>query len=594
MRIMVAAMSKRWLGIAGLLLLAPLAIQAATTNGQRVTRYYVDYTSGSDANAGTSPDHPWKHAPGDPAAAGRAKAVKLAPGDHVTFVAGSIYRSEIHVTESGTQEAPIVFEGASGAAAVIDGSDPVSFVRCPSQAACGDLSNWRQLVLVSPGRPVTADSRLFADSGLLRPARAPNPADGFYIDEIDDMQAVPYRQIRSGTLPLPPSAREATVGEGARVALWVRPNKVIEKPITAISGGEFHFDPASVDFYTNRPSRYAVVGLGGTLDQPGEYVILPGGRQIVAMLPKGSRNLSIAEGRGGFELKGSSHVAIRNLTFRNMTDGGTLFDGIAILSNTLGSRGIEISGNRFFDMDHRQGQGPVTLRRASDLVISNNAIARIVGGSGIRLSGPGGNVMVRNNHIRRVGRTAIMLMDINDATIEGNFITDVRGVHGNGLSAYLDNHRVRFIHNTVLNAKQPATFRGRQGSNQVNDIEFIENLLVATPDALGSLIAWGGTTRGATIERNVLLGGRFGLRIPVENRNVSIVGNAGVKPAPFPGTAINWRMEGNDWFASAPPAWARKIIEAAATEAGSQRFDCREIPGMAAATRIGATITCRN
>lgn len=588
-------MNKRLIGATSLVwvLVAPLAIQADTTSGA-VTRYYVDFASGNDANVGTSPDHPWKHAPGDPAAAGRAKAVKLAPGDHVIFTAGSIYRGEIRVTASGAPGVPIVFEGAPGAPAVIDGSDPVSFVRCPSKAACGDLPNWRQLALISSNRPVTANSRLFADSGLLRPARTPDPADAFYADEIDDMLTVPYRQIRSGVLPLPTRARGSAVGEGARVALWVRPNMVIEKPITAIVGDEFRFDPASVDFYTGRPSRYAVIGLGGTLDQPGEYIVLPGGRQIVAMLPEGSRNLSIAEGRGGFELKKSSHVAIRNLTFRNMTDGGTLFDGIAILSNTSGNRSIEISGNRFLDMDHPRGQGPVTLRRASDLVISNNDIARIVGGSGIRLSGPGQNVVVHNNRIRRVGRTAILLMDLDDATIEGNFITDVRGVHGNGLSAYLDNHRVRFIHNTVLNAKQPATFRGRVNSDQVNDIEFIENLLVATPDALGSLIAWGGTTRGAVIERNVLLGGRFGLRIPVKNRNVSIVGNVGVKPVPFPGTAINWRMEGNDWFAGAPSAWVHKVIDAAETEADSQPFDCREIPGLAGATRIGATIKCRN
>ena len=49
---------------------------------------------------------------------------------------------------------------------------------------------------------------------------------------------------------------------------------------------------------------------------------------------------------------------------------------------------------------------------------------------------------------------------LDDATVQRNVITDVLGVHGNGLSAYLDNQNIRFIANTVTDAKQPATFKG--------------------------------------------------------------------------------------------------------------------------------------
>ncbi len=52
--------------------------------------YFVDYSTGSDANAGTSTGAPWQHAPGDDRATGNA-AITLSPGDTVVWKGGVTY-----------------------------------------------------------------------------------------------------------------------------------------------------------------------------------------------------------------------------------------------------------------------------------------------------------------------------------------------------------------------------------------------------------------------------------------------------------------------------------------------------------------------
>ena len=47
------------------------------------TTYYVDYSTGSDGNNGTSKTSPWKNAPGMNGASGVAASKTISPGDSV-------------------------------------------------------------------------------------------------------------------------------------------------------------------------------------------------------------------------------------------------------------------------------------------------------------------------------------------------------------------------------------------------------------------------------------------------------------------------------------------------------------------------------
>jgi len=88
--------------------------------------YYVDYAAGNDANPGTSPSAPWKHAPGDPAATGVPSTTTLLPGTTVEFRGGVAYNGTIVLHWSGRSGAPVTYDGNAGGTygtgrAVVDG-----------------------------------------------------------------------------------------------------------------------------------------------------------------------------------------------------------------------------------------------------------------------------------------------------------------------------------------------------------------------------------------------------------------------------------------------------------------------------------------
>ncbi len=98
----------------------------------RASSYYVDYSSGSDTNAGTSTTAAWKHCPGDPAATGNVSAKALSAGDTVFFKGGVTYMltgsTGIILAWNGSSSSPITYDGNSsggwgtGKAKITDGN----------------------------------------------------------------------------------------------------------------------------------------------------------------------------------------------------------------------------------------------------------------------------------------------------------------------------------------------------------------------------------------------------------------------------------------------------------------------------------------
>jgi len=105
---------------------APQANGATEVSAGGAT-YYVNFQSGSDQAAGTSPSAPWAHAPGDPRASGVAASTTLHPGDTVLFKGGVVYGGTIPVPWSGLPGRPITYDGNSAGTfgagnAIVDGN----------------------------------------------------------------------------------------------------------------------------------------------------------------------------------------------------------------------------------------------------------------------------------------------------------------------------------------------------------------------------------------------------------------------------------------------------------------------------------------
>lgn len=77
--------------------------------------YYVDYSSGSDSNAGTSTGAAWQHCPGDPAATGNSASTTPSGGDTVFFKGGVTYYLTVPGinAQPGSPGSPVTYDGNS-------------------------------------------------------------------------------------------------------------------------------------------------------------------------------------------------------------------------------------------------------------------------------------------------------------------------------------------------------------------------------------------------------------------------------------------------------------------------------------------------
>lgn len=508
------------LAITGATLLArsPLGASSASRS------IYVDYEHGNDAADGRTVATAWKHSPGDPEASGNAGRHRLGPGDNVLFAAGVRYRGTIVINGDGTPGRPITFSSVDSARpAILDGSDPVVQIRgCTSSADCGGASEWQRLSRITlPTSAGRGDPALFMASGELWLAQDPNPPDRFYHHDITAFQAVESARIATGAVPAPfPISRSSAQPLGARIAVWVRGNVVKYRPVSAFSDGIAHFDPTGLSLYEDRSTRIATVNHPAIIDQPGEYAILDR-HLMVAWLPARG-TVSVASGRSGIDLAGHAHVVIQNLVFENFADdGASTRSGVGIINARSTARDIAIRANRFQAFHNPLGQGPIIIKHVDGLEISGNQIRSVAQGSGMRISSPAANVRIERNQIRRLGRTGVMLMGVHGALVRLNRIDDARGVHGNGISAYRDNRRVRIVGNSVIRSPRPLTFHGdRNKSGVPNDLTISNNLLIGTEDSGAALASWGAQTTNVTIERNVLLGRKMGALLNGGDTNV--------------------------------------------------------------------------
>jgi hypothetical protein len=512
--------------------------------------YWIDYDHGNDTANGLTKRTAWKHLPGDRDAQGAAGKHTPGPGERFVLVAGSRYRGSVHFAFAGESNAPITISGETGGLpAVFDGSDPVQNVRpCANAAECGNASGWQRLTRISLAASTVSIPIVFTDTGPLHEAQSPNPQDAFYSDEITDFLTVDGKDLADGQFSVSPSVA-ATLAQsaGSRIVIWVRSNRVVERPLTSVSGVRVSFDPTGVDLYTDRPSRVAFRGGVGEIDQPGEFSLLPDGRTVVAWLPANAGRVSVGSGRSAIDVSGSRHVVIRDIAFERFADDGrSIRSGIGIFSQKP-QDGLLVENNVFRDFVSRVGQGAMIIHDATHLVVRGNVIENMQFGSGMRI-GSSKDVEIVRNRISHIGRTGIMLMNDSDVEVAFNHVNDVMGLHGNGMSAYLGNQNVRFVANTVYDAKQPVTFHGNKGDGpQATDLSFVRNLLIAPDTSLGSLISWGGSgVTGVRIVGNVVLGGaKTALRLSGADRSVVIKNNVAAGLVVNGDIPQDWTISGN-------------------------------------------------
>jgi hypothetical protein len=492
------------------------SVAAAQQHGARV--FYIDYDSGSDRNDGRSPERPFRHAPGDPAAEHRARGTQLRAGDTVLFRGGVNYRGQIEVKWSGTPDAPIVYDGNSqgtfgNGRAVIDGADPITgWQRVASQAEARGNPDWQNLWVARIADDIDVfTANLTQGDQLMALARDPQLNDPFFMDEMSTMRnvlapAVQHAEDESHSWYVDPrvfTQQDPEYWRGAYMVLWVHDNRI--RYIRVLD-----YDPAEHRIRTEHlrsqqqpgeRGRFAMINVLGAIARPGDYFVDPepdaeGNRRIYAwpheVGPNGPQDMGVSRRADGFHLRDQAHVTIQGFLIQNQ--GGARAHGVSIPS---GGRHVTILDNeiRFGLSQSGLGAGIGIYTNSRNIVIENNEVHRNRRARGMRLTFD--DSVVTRNRLAQNGSTGIGFYTAKRSEMTRNVVLDHRGVHANGLTIYAHSDDILVEGNIVRDGGHAFTVQDSANVTVRN------NILHANGPVVG---IWSGYHRNLRFEHNVIVG----------------------------------------------------------------------------------------
>lgn len=501
---------------------ATIAAGLFTTTAEAGRVFYVDFQAGNDSASGLSPEQAWRRSPGDALATGKPLATVLQPGDTVRFKGGVRYRGTIAPKTSGTADNPIIFDGSGWGStrAVFDGSDAMPAPQpCPSQEACLDAVNWKSLQYVSIPASKQWYDWAFSDDQPYMVGQYPSIGDSFDYDNVNKYAVIPLAQLsalQAGRINVAGLPAGLSLGD-PKLVLWSQPNVLNFASSFAIGASGIDFTATGFKPYTNRDNRFSIMNTARMLTRPGTFALAPS-RGIAVFYPhRAGATLSIGARRNAFLLSRGSNITIRGFVFANYAgDPSNNRSGVPIL-NTSSVSGITVAQNVFRGVVLTNGMGAVTLNWVPRTTVSGNSMTQSPFSSGFRIANTEGPVDVSCNSISKVGRTGIYLQNVMYGRIRGNHLSDINGIHGNAISAYLDNRQIEIADNVVANSVRPLTLKGAGGkpyfsSGPAQSIAVLRNSFTTNDLKSSAYTSWGDGLTGVTMANNLLAGPKMAMR----------------------------------------------------------------------------------
>jgi parallel beta-helix repeat protein len=292
--------------------------------------------------------------------------------------------------------------------------------------------------------------------------------------------------------------------DGAYFALHGRPNMIYYQKVLSFDPrtSTITMEMLTADQYPTTGStigRFSMINALCVLDRPGEYVVdekpRADGTQRVYLWPLDGNGppdrIAYSVRANGFTVSGS-YVTVEGFLIRKQ--GGK--------ANAFG-----ITGGRGSDILVRDNE--VTLVRAARnqviglgdanrVTIANNYVHECRRAGAIALDRCADSV-IRDNRLHKNGATCLLLYRSRNILVERNVLTDHKGMHANGLTAYLNCRGIAFVGNRV------------QGGNNALTLQEGEDMLVASNlfDAEGfasPVGLWGvGTLKNIRFDNNLFL-----------------------------------------------------------------------------------------
>ena len=320
--------------------------------------------------------------------------------------------------------------------------------------------------------------------------------------------------------------------DGASFVLWARPNMIYRCDVAGYDPAThtIQFDMLTASQYEST-GKFAMMNALGILDRPGEYVVdktqREDGNWRVYAWPLDDTPDGIARSTRSlaFSVRNVSHVTVQGFRICRQGNAG---DAKAIYGGGQGCKGIVIRDNEITLL--RSGRSPtIYLADVNDSTIAGNHIHTNKRCAGITMRS-GNDCVIRDNLLDRNGATGLILYYSHNVDVLNNTLREHKGVHANGLTAYLDCSAILFEGNRVFDGNVCLTtqqckhvtvrnnvFDGHGATSAIGlwnvgtlvDLKIYNNLILRSPkDSTWAAAIYGGgrDPKGFVIRNNVIDG----------------------------------------------------------------------------------------
>lgn len=406
------------------------------------TTYFIDASNGGDSNSGTSPHTAWK-------TVAKVNRSSFYPGDNIFFKRGEIWREQLIISSSGTEENPIGF-GAYG-----DGDNPTI---TGTEIITGTTGDWTQVDLNIWARALPKETKviIFNLTHLGVQSKKPRLPFNFYWA---NKKIYVYSKLN-------PAIFYQSIEAGQRGSvITVNNQKYINIQGLHIYGGQLETDLVS--------------GPGG-----GIYIPIYSENILIT-----NCNIEKCHG-GGIRILGSSNVTVDNCSISDIDSHRSLISGDAItvswdFNTKTTPKNITITNNTISGFIDRMG---IAILDCDVLNISHNTVT--VGVTGIDLE--------PNEESSQGVRNAIVSDNTVDKGIYPRFPLNI-GISVSGANSYNINLRNNLVNSNDSNPSIGITIFGG-----VNEVTVIGNIIKNS--RIG--IQVGSGAREIYLESNTITAGR--------------------------------------------------------------------------------------
>jgi len=467
--------------------------------------YYVDFSKGNDAQAGTSDAAAWKHAPGDKNAADAAHAAVLAPGDTVLFKGGVIYHGAIDIPASGKDGSLITYKGDGWGPekAIIDGSSAITgtWTQCTSADELRGNKNYEKIYYTQAPKGFDFRMGTYEKSDFIYPCQEPAPTDPFHYDRTDQLRVLPDKNpaVSQTDTSITDSRyftqTDPAFYDGSYAIVWHQPNVMAICKITSFDPATHtihHENVGGAGIYHGRDTYYAIMNHPAYLSAPGQYYYdEKTGRLYVWPRKPGNPaddDFSIAGQGAGITASGKHDLLIEGFIVQKFVYGIVAGDN---------SSDIEIRNNNVRSL--KSNDKYAISISGTNMKVINNRVTDCQRAVGILCNGK--DIRVKGNFVQRASRQGIWFMGAEHCEIVGNTVVDVSGTHANGISIYLFSKDMLVAGNTVLKTGSAFTYHGNGDKTPK-----AENLYVYNNIFDGAVNSWGNKMYDVTLINNTFLG----------------------------------------------------------------------------------------